>query len=333
MFIKLSLSFALMKWDRMYRVNIEQSLRDLLKSKLRYNKECPITESELDTMNIRYLYLVFWNWFNRFISLKPRKVHISKELQANPLYEQFHEGIADIIAKLEQGVSLSSRLSKGTHFGYEAESSASTQDKDLLLSDWGFHHLHLGINIDSSGYYKRHGQILFLKITDTDAYLINIGPHQFADKELVRVFLANWPDTNLFYDLRFPESDENLDFTPEELNKCRKSGMTAPVILDRKAWISNRFMSRAGISTEMFAPIDLLFNHLENIRQTLVQSEAEVIAVLRANGVEHDDFVIELADFNGLLGLVDKNSGTQIFLDLKVDASYPKELKELFSQN
>jgi hypothetical protein len=67
-------------------------------------------------------------------------------------------------------------------------------DLDLLISDWGLHHLHLTSEMEADGFVKRTGDLLFAAFTDDDAYLIGIYPHgSWALHELVEILVREWP--------------------------------------------------------------------------------------------------------------------------------------------
>lgn len=61
------------------------------------------------------------------------------------------------------------------------------EDRDLMVADWGIHHLHLSSEIDSDGFVKRGGDLLFAAFGADDAYLIGIYQHltDWARKEVL----------------------------------------------------------------------------------------------------------------------------------------------------
>lgn len=108
-----------------------------------------------------------------------RSVHVSKELQ-----EKEDKRIDLIVKKIIDGDDVNPYLSKTIEeIGFN----------DMLLNDWGIYHFHLGEKIDSSGFIERTKDVLFGIITDHDAYLIDIMPHDnWSEIGLLEIVYANW---------------------------------------------------------------------------------------------------------------------------------------------
>lgn len=69
---------------------------------------------------------------------------------------------------------------------------------DLMLLDWGIHHLHLGtekiIKGKNKGLIQGLQQILFVFITDDKAYIIGIFDHSsWTKKAVLHIIHDNWP--------------------------------------------------------------------------------------------------------------------------------------------
>ena len=65
------------------------------------------------------------------------------------------------------------------------------RDLDLLIADWGIHHLHLSPERDG----RRTGDLLFAVFRPDDAYLLQILPHgNWAELSLLETIVRNWPD-------------------------------------------------------------------------------------------------------------------------------------------
>lgn len=88
--------------------------------------------------------------------------------------------------KLTQGLDVNAHLSRSikTNASYD----------DMLLNDWGFHHLHLGTSVRPSGLIQRTGDLLFIHLAPDDVYLVGIGDHHdWAAKRLNNALFDNWP--------------------------------------------------------------------------------------------------------------------------------------------
>ena len=96
--------------------------------------------------------------------------------------------------------------------------------QDCLLNDWGIHHLHLGLNIDESGFVVRTNDLLFVRFTDTAAYLLGILPHgRWAEPYLVEIIHRNWPQSIARYRLN-DVIGTDAPQTEEAFRTARKHG-------------------------------------------------------------------------------------------------------------
>ena len=82
-----------------------------------------------------------------------------------------------------------------------------TETTDLLLWDYGMHHLHLSRNVDDDGFVRRSNWLLMVILSDEDVYFVDIRPHQdaepkpgysgpdmtFVRQNLLEIVQANWP--------------------------------------------------------------------------------------------------------------------------------------------
>ncbi|EEX92087.1 hypothetical protein VIOR3934_21431 [Vibrio orientalis CIP 102891 = ATCC 33934] len=121
-----------------------------------------------------------------FISTIPRRVHVSESFMTPQKYDK---AIKQIIHDLNVGHNVNARLSR------------RIKDKkvytDRMLADWGIHHLHLGEEVISKG--KNEGliegnkEILFVWVTNNDAYLIGIFDHDSWTKtQVLEIVHDNW---------------------------------------------------------------------------------------------------------------------------------------------
>lgn len=70
-------------------------------------------------------------------------------------------------------------------------------DLELLISDWGLHHLHLTTELEPDGFVERTDDLLFAAFTDKDAYLIGIYPHgSWVLREVIETLVQEWPDNS-----------------------------------------------------------------------------------------------------------------------------------------
>lgn len=133
------------------------------------------------------------NLLRRRVPPVPRKVHIASEFSCP---QELKPGLDLVLGKIESGQDLKPHLSR---------SFAKLEYHDMLLNDWGIHHLHLGTTLDPDGYVSRpkFGEsLLFVRFTWDAAYLIAVLPHgSWARQDFVRILHRNWPASIAVYRL------------------------------------------------------------------------------------------------------------------------------------
>jgi hypothetical protein len=168
------------------------------------------TENEgWDDFQISYNY---FNWLRRVVMPYKRNIHFSQEFQCP---QEHRNGLLQLQKKLEVGEPTWPNLSRRLR---------DLNYNDDLMNDWAIHHFHLGTVREKDGFMKRTGPVLFTKITDSDAYFLNVfDHHSFSKVELIRILHRNWPD--LIRDFRVA-----TDITPEvndnDVAEFRKLGLT-----------------------------------------------------------------------------------------------------------
>ena len=105
---------------------------------------------------------------------------------------------------------------------------------DLLLNDWGIHHLHLGTKTCSDGFVDRTGPLLYVCFGDTidvysstentKSYFIGILDHQsFIAQILIEIIYDNWPDILRPFQLNGVGVDGRL--SDADIKKLRNGGV------------------------------------------------------------------------------------------------------------
>lgn len=177
-----------------------------------------------------FLSLLF-NLQKKTISIKKRTVRISKELKEKEIEEPFNSYLNQINSKFENGDDINPHMSKW---------SVDPLKYDLLLYDWGIHHLHLEIKFDDKGFIKRSDYILFFILKENDVYFLDVTKHkledgtQFSQQHLVTIVKRNWP------------------FLLQRIN-----GINGEDISDKKYSELRRYgsMSLINVDGEVFAPM------------------------------------------------------------------------------
>lgn len=149
-----------------------------------------------------------------------------------------------IVKEIEGGADLTPRLSKRVLVAHDTSadptaSLARREDRDLMLADWGIHHLHLATAIPSDGFVERGEDLLFAAFLPDDAYLIGIYGHltDWARKEVLEILVRNWPASGLVFETgAIGLTNEHSD---EDRRILRNHGISSPmIVLDGKVWAS-----------------------------------------------------------------------------------------------
>lgn len=216
---------------------LEQAIRDHILSVMPTD-----SAGELASMQLGDLLTFYGAWRSRLVSPRPRKTHTSRELQANPQRAKHEPALAQIIKKIEAGDDLTPNLSRTVEVAHDPVAARKSKltgrkDRDLLIADWDIHHLHLSMSVDRDGFVSRTGDLLFAAFDTDDAYLINIYPHgAWGLKELLEIFVRNWPAAGLLTELRGVVA-LSQDYSDEERLELRNAGIAQPIEIDGRIYM------------------------------------------------------------------------------------------------
>jgi hypothetical protein len=181
-------------------------------------------------------------WRGRFVEPCARTAHRSVELRKSPKAREHAQVLGAIEAKITKGDDLNAHLSTRTSLpigNARSDPPSRRTDRDLLLSAWGVHHLHLATEMGRNGFTKRTGDVLFAVFRESDAYLLGIFKHpqheNWAAQDIFAVMVRNWAEAELALESRFAIglSQEHSDDDRLEL---RKVGMNSALQIDGKVY-------------------------------------------------------------------------------------------------
>lgn len=203
----------------MYRANLnfDSDFDEMLVNELSdYNYSVDPT---MDSEKIRMKY---FNFKRRLIQPIPRQVLISKEFSCPT---ELQKGFEIVRSKLEKGENLTPHLSKNlTDLDYN----------DSLLNDWKIYHLHLGENLEAngSGFIQRTGPVLFVRIDNDKALLINVLPHgSWTKQQMVKVIHDNWPESIASYLMKDVIGLSHVP-TDDDIKTMRKFGVNSAIEIE-----------------------------------------------------------------------------------------------------
>lgn len=236
------------------------------------------------------LLAIYGNWRRRLISAQPRTVHVAEALRRSSTWDRHAQALDEITAAITNGADLSPRLSKNIRTAYapgagEQRVAPRRADLDLLVSDWGVHHLHLGTNTDRRDptFTARTPDLLFAIFEPADAYLIGLYQHgDWALMDIVATAVRQWPSANLF--LR-SETAVGLErqFSDEDRLELREVGVATMLEIDGSVYMPP---SQTGAGTPMAVGRGVM-----RLRAQLDQWRTDTVSRLRnVDGVRLDAY-------------------------------------------
>ncbi len=247
-------------------IDFESDIRQQILAELPHK---PSATAELARKSLSDLVVIYRNWQRRLIQPRPRRVHCSKALVRNPLAldPAWKPALQQIKKKLKAGADISPHLSRAIRIGYESEPAASRgrsrrRDLDLLLNDWGIHHLHLSTAIEPNSFVKRSGPLLLAVLRRDDAYLIDIVPDHssWTRAEVVGVMAREWPRAGLVAELH--TADLSRTYSDADRKLLREGHINTPVEVDGRFFMPPGLML-SGVSLEAVMAVDRLLDHID----------------------------------------------------------------------
>lgn len=242
--------------------------------------------AELVSMDLNSLLTVWFSYRDRLVEPRPRAIHKSTELTNRSLSPGDAAGLASVEAELAAGTDISPRLSRQTATQYvpssERGSLRSRRDLDLLMSDWGIHHLHLSPTLDGG----RTQNLLFLIVYSNDAFLIDILDHgHWTDVGLIEVVVRNWPTLMpVVTGVQLAQPISNSD-----RKRLREGGVAVLVEVDGKI-VFPRGMTTAGTAIASTVRADGVARSLVLQRSLILQDEDSLNQqVITAGGPDRAD--------------------------------------------
>lgn len=151
------------------------------------------------------LLIKYLNWRNRLVHPHRRQVFRSRELSANLSYAANRADVGRLLGKIAAGADVGPHLSADTLVGHEADGPGQPsrrRDLDLLLNDWGIHHLHLSHAAGRNEFNVRTDDLLFVLFRPGQAYVLDVLPHgAWVEETLVQTAVRNWPHSELFLEI------------------------------------------------------------------------------------------------------------------------------------
>lgn len=228
----------------MVTVRLVANLIERLEKRIRrhISESMPADQSYFEEQTLVNLMIDYRVWRGRFVQPVPRTVRLSAELKKSPKRQVHAAALAAIEAKIAAGEDLSAHLSTRVSHpagGNPTDPPSKRADRDLLLAEWGVHHLHLSTEMRKDGFTKRTGDVLFVVFREADAYLLGVFDHpqheNWAAEEIFAVMVRNWPDRGLVLKSDFVVG-LSQEYSDEDRLELRKAGMNSALQIDGKVY-------------------------------------------------------------------------------------------------
>jgi len=216
----------------------------------------------------------FMNWQSRLVHPHPRQVNRATGFDDLPAVQANRTAVEALLTRLARGDEVSANLSYDVMQGYclHPPGKKDGPDFDLLLNEWGIHHLHLGQEPGKRGFNARSNELLYIIFGRGVAFVLAVGPHGlWTSRDLIEATVRSWPNQGLFVALSLlPGRDWNED----EHKRLRKSGLTTAAVTSHRCWmsgvtcgmssalVSNRISGEAGNLLRCVYQVTELPDHL-----------------------------------------------------------------------
>ena len=252
--------------------------------------------NKIESMGIKYdkdddtyhILLNYLNVINRMIYKVPRIVFISdeinKKIEDKIIPSKYIEALKLFYDKFRSGDDMNPYLSRRIYKSKLSKSKMSYKGKesrDLLLYDWGIHHLHLTTEEVKVGKKTstRSEYLLFVKVKPNAIYFIDVLKHdtrEFANKNLIRIIDRNWP--KLLEDKILSDIEIYDEFNEKDIIKFRQMGNLVPYNIDGKTYILiGGGITSNSINNTYVTIADDIFNTLNKIEEYINESKAELL--------------------------------------------------------
>lgn len=134
-----------------------------------------------DTSQYDSIYL-YQRYKCRIIDVRPRQV---LEPQNFTIPSNYSTAYQAIVSDITDGKPLKK---------YQSRNLKKLDYDDDMLSHWNIQHFHLGEVLESDGFMKRSGDLLFIHFTKSKAHIVGIFSHgDWCDLDIIEILHKNWP--------------------------------------------------------------------------------------------------------------------------------------------
>ena len=213
----------------------------------------------------------FMNWLSRLVHPHPREVHKAVGFDELPDVQANQRQVGKLLDSIARGDNLIGNLSKDAReqgFCIHRANRKFGADFDLLLNEWGIHHLHID-GVDD-------GKLLYAIFVPGFAYILAVAPHrEWTSKRLVEAAVRSWPQKGLFVTCNVLLG---LGPTEQEHKALRKAGLTTLTTVSDRGWISALTvgLTTALVSVRMSYEASRVLRRVHNAAQHYNETERQL---------------------------------------------------------
>lgn len=263
--------------------------RDIKEQALAFLPLAPEDRAELEDRSASDVLIVWLNWQARLIAPFPRRAHLSPTLAAQMQKDpRFSTGVNTVVRAIELGADLTPHLSRDVRVAYEraeGRQGRRRRDLDLLLNDWGLHHLHLGTERDPDGFVRRTKALLVAAFHAEDAYLIEVVDHgRWTKESILDTVIETWPHAGIVYQLNGAIGLERT-LTEEQRANIRRGHMMSAYEHATGVYMAGLGLTTAGTSARATAQASVMLRNLRLVEQRVAENPGYLAKIMAERGI------------------------------------------------
>lgn len=242
----------------------------------------PNTRASLQHMKQKTLpdvLIDYVNWRSRYVGTRTRTVTIEPTADSDPRWRRLSTAIGAFLDKVRRGDDLTPHLSIAPHtrgYALAANAPGATNadrwsDKDLVLNIMGYHHFHMGMELEHRGHIARTNDLVFAKVGRDTFKVIAIFDHDVFESESTErsrlrtvhsdIISRTLPPGSVFLASDITTSGHNGRVVRYAL-QCVRYIQTVDPQIDDSEHVKDWF-SRVGLTPPMRPNFEWMFHHLD----------------------------------------------------------------------
>jgi hypothetical protein len=276
-------------------MDLTKSARRWVLRVLPYDRSDANLLAYLNSLDARALLILYRNWMRRLIKPQPRSVRKSNAFQQNPIVAERSGALSTIVRDIEIGKDLTKYLSRDVKVGTQTPGKhrGRRRDLDLMLNDWGIHHLHISTQLEEDGFVERGGPLLFAVFKPSTAYVIDVMQHRnWTRDHVLHVIAKEWPNEGLVYEIKsqvLPVMGVAHNYTDRERATLRKKHINAGFEVGGKVFMPAGGLSSAGTAIEAVVAVDKLLADLTVFENAVTMNPEQLKVFFESQGIEFPD--------------------------------------------